>query len=78
MLLWLIPHRLVSHVTTSACTQSYTDYGREMSYNLFAAVVLFVAGVVFFVIGDTGLGAVFVALGATFVAISQMSGNRKP
>ena len=49
-----------------------------MSYNLFAAVVLAIAGVIFFILGNPGLGAVFVALGAVFVAINQMNGSKKP
>jgi hypothetical protein len=49
-----------------------------MTYNLFAACAFLVAGVVFFLVGNTGLGAVFLALGATFVAINQMNVNKKP
>ena len=41
-----------------------------VNYNLFAAFSLFVAAVVFFVTGNTALGAVFVAVGAVFVTLT--------
>jgi hypothetical protein len=49
-----------------------------MNYTVFASTVLFVAGAVFLIVGNSGLGAVFVALGAVFIAISQTNGSKKP
>ncbi|MCW2801084.1 MAG: hypothetical protein JWQ70_2556 [Aeromicrobium sp.] len=49
-----------------------------MSYNQYAAAIFFVAAVVLFILGDAGLGVVFVAVGAVFVAINQMNGAKKP